>query len=263
MVVESIPKAAGFMYGLLAFAALALLWHSGRFNRRRAMPVLAVSVLFGFLVFVPVFPYQLQVLILWDAAAIGSPLPVALAGLGGFIVLALVFGRIVCGQICPAGAVQELMYLIPVQKRGNPQSRVPVMIRGGVFAVFLAAGLLLSVDLLGLLGLPDFFHLSVASASFFVFSGIVLLSATVYRPFCRYLCPYGALLAPAASRARYRLRRTDACIGCGKCERSCPTGEAGPDGGQGECYLCGRCTETCPVDGALVYGKVDCRLKNE
>ncbi|MCK9278663.1 MAG: 4Fe-4S binding protein [Methanoculleus sp.] len=248
-------KAVGFIYGLLAFVVLAWLWYSGRFTRRRAMPFLIVSVFLGFLVFAPVFPYQLQTLVLRNAAALGSPLPVALGGLLLFIVLALVFGRVICGQVCPAGAVQELMYLVPIKKHGRAESRVPVALRAGVFVVFLAAGLGLSVNLLALIGLPAFFHLTVASASFFVFLGIVLLSATVYRPFCRYVCPYGALLAPAASKALYRLRRTDACIGCRKCERACPTGEANPAAGLGECYLCGRCTEACPVDGALVYGR--------
>jgi len=255
MVIESIPKAVGFIYGLLAFAALAWLWYSGRFTRRRALPFLIVSALLGFLVFAPVFPYQLQMVVLGNAAALGSPLPMAIGGLLLFIVLALVLGRVICGQVCPAGAVQELMYLLPVKKRGRAESRVPVAVRAGVFVVFLAAGLGLSVNLLALIGLPAFFHLAVASASFFVFLGIVLLSATVYRPFCRYVCPYGALLAPAASKGLYRLLRTDACIGCRKCERACPTGEATPAAGLGECYLCGRCTEACPVDGALVYGR--------
>ncbi|WP_286681048.1 4Fe-4S binding protein [Methanoculleus sp. DTU007] len=255
MVVESIPKAVGFIYALLAFTALAWLWYSGRFTRRRAMPFLVVSTLLGFLVFAPVFPYQLQAVVLRDAAALGSPLPMAFGGLLVFVALALVVGRIICGQICPVGAVQELMYLVPVKKRGNADSRVPVTVRAGVFVLFLAAGLGLSANLLALIGLADFFHLAVASISFVVFLSIVLLSATVYRPFCRYICPYGALLAPAASRAFYRLRRTDACIGCRKCERACPTGAARPDDRRGECYLCGRCTDACPVDGALVYGR--------
>ncbi|HOI59536.1 MULTISPECIES: 4Fe-4S binding protein [unclassified Methanoculleus] len=253
MVVESIPNSVGFIYALLAFAALAWLWRSGRFTRRRAVPFLVVSVLLGFLVFAPVFPYQLQAVVLRDAAALGAPLPAALVGTLAFIVLTLVVGRIICGQICPVGAVQELMHLVPTKKRGNSDSRVPTAVRAGVFVVFLAAGLGLGINLLGLIGLADFFNLTVASVSFFVFLSIVLLSAVVYRPFCRYVCPYGALLAPAASRALYRLRRTDACIGCRKCERACPTGAARPDDRLGECYLCGRCTEACPVDGALVY----------
>ena len=255
MVVEAIPNSVGFIYALLAFAALAWLWHSGRFTRRRAVPFLIISVLLGFLVFAPVFPYQLQTIVLRDAALLGAPLPMAIGGTLAFVVLALVFGRIICGQICPAGAVQEVMHLVPVKKYGSAESRVPVAVRAGIFVVFLAAGLGLGVNLLGLLGLADFFNLAVASVSFFVFLGIVLLSAVVYRPFCRYVCPYGALLAPAASRAFYRLRRTDACIGCRKCERACPTGAAKPDHRLGECYLCGRCTDACPVEGALVYGR--------
>ena len=257
MVVESIPKAVGFIYGLLAFVTLAWLWYSGRFTRRRVMPFLIASVLLGFLVFAPVFPYQLQMVVLGNAAALGSPLPMALGGLLAFIVLALIVGRVICGQVCPAGAVQELMYLLPVKKHGRAESRVPVAVRAGVFLIFLVAGLGLSVNLLALIGLPGFFHLAVASVSFFVFLSIVLLSAVVYRPFCRYVCPYGALLAPVASKGLYRLRRTDACIGCRKCERACPTGEAAPSARLGECYLCGRCTEACPVEGALVYGRGD------
>lgn len=255
MVIESIPKAAGFIYGLLAFAALAWLWYSGRFTRRRALPFLIVSVLLGFLVFAPVFPYQLQMVVLGNAAALGSPLPAAIGGLLAFIALALVFGRVICGQVCPAGAVQELMYLVPAKKRGRAESRAPVAVRAGVFIVFLVAALGLSVNLLALIGLPAFFHLAIGSVSFFIFLAIVLLSAAVYRPFCRYICPYGALLAPAASKALYRIRRTDACIDCRKCERACPTGAATPTAGLGECYLCGRCMEVCPVDGALVYGR--------
>ena len=255
MVVEAIPKGVGFIYALLAIVVLVWLWRSGRFTRRRAVPFLVVSVLLGFLVFTPVFPYQLQTIVLRDAAALGAPLPMAIVGTLAFIVLALVVGRIICGQICPAGAVQELMHLVPVKKYGSAESRVPVAVRAGIFVVFLAAGLGLGINLLGLLGLADFFNLAVMSVSFFVFLGIVLISAVVYRPFCRYVCPYGALLAPAASRAFYRLRRTDACIGCRKCERACPTGAARPDDRLGECYLCGRCTEVCPVNGALVYGR--------
>lgn len=260
MVVESIPRSIGFIYGLLAFVTLIWLWHSGRFTRKRAVPFLAASTVLGFLVFAPIYPYQLQMAVLGDAVALGSPLPAAFGALLIFIALALVFGRVICGQVCPVGAVQELMYFVPVKKYGRAESRTSVAVRTGVFAIFLVAGLGLSVNLLALIGLSDFFHLTVASASFFVFFGIVLLSATLYRPFCRYVCPYGALLAPAASKAFLQIRRTDTCIDCGRCERACPTGAADPNSDLGECYLCGRCTDACLVDGALVYKRRDKKI---
>jgi ferredoxin-type protein NapH len=249
MVVESIPMIAGIIYGFLAFAILAWLWYSGRFSRRLAMPFLVVSALFGFLVFAPVFPFQLQVIVLGNVAALG--------GLLAFIVLVFIFGRVICGQVCAAGAVQELMYLLPVTKHDRAGSRVPVAVRAAVFVVFLIAGLGFSVNLLGLIGLPAFFHLAVASVPFFIFLAIILLAAIIYRPFCRYICPYGALLAPVAARGIYRLRRTDACIDCGNCEQACPTGEIGLAAGFGECYLCGRCIEACPEEGAIVYARGD------
>ncbi|MDK2863699.1 MAG: ferredoxin-type protein NapH, partial [Methanomicrobiaceae archaeon] len=178
-----------------------------------------------------------------------------LIGLVVFIVLVFLAGRIICGQVCAVGAVQELVYLIPVKKHRHTANRRQVAIRAGVFLVILVAGAGFSVNLLARLGLRAFFNLRVASVPFVIFLAILLVSVFFYRPFCRYICPYGALLAPVSSRAVYRLRRTDACINCGKCERACPTGAADPDARLGECYLCGRCTEACPVEGALVYAR--------
>jgi ferredoxin-type protein NapH len=243
----SITMIAGVVYAYLAFAVLALLWYSRRFTRRRALVFLAASALLGFLVFAPVFPFMVQEVVLGN-------LPV-LIGLVVFIVLVFLAGRIICGQVCAVGAVQELVYLIPVKKHRRTANLRQAAIRAAVFIVILVAGAGFSVNLLALLGLRAFFNLRVASVPFVIFLAILLVSVFFYRPFCRYICPYGALLAPVSSRAVYRLRRTDACINCRKCERACPTGAADPDARFGECYLCGRCTEACPVEGALVYAR--------
>ena len=141
----SIPMITGVVYAYLAFAVLALLWYSRRFTRRRALVFLAASALLGFLVFAPVFPFMVQEVVLGN-------LPV-LIGLVVFIVLVFLAGRIICGQVCAVGAVQELVYLIPVKKHRHTANRRQVAIRAGVFLVILVAGAGFSVNLLARLGL--------------------------------------------------------------------------------------------------------------
>jgi len=103
-------------------------------------------------------------------------------------------------------------------------------------------------------GAYDFFSLTL-TAGLFVFAALLLLSAFLYRPVCRFLCPYGVLFSLLSHVSRYRLKRTDACIKCRKCEKVCPVHVTEAGASKRECYLCGRCTEVCPVKGAIEYGK--------
>ncbi|TAJ45852.1 4Fe-4S binding protein [Methanofollis fontis] len=255
MVVETIPQTVGPVYAMAGILAFAYLWWRGFLSRRRAYPFLAVTAMFGFLIFAPVAPYQLQGIVLGEAGP-GVPVGAVAFGLGVMLVLAFVFGRMYCGHFCPVGALQEIASLLPVRKVGRTQKAAPMAVRGVVFALFLVAGLLYSYNLLGALGIRDFFYL-VPSVSAALFLVILALSAVVYRPFCRFVCPFGALLAVPSSRSRVRFVRTDLCIECGACERACPVDEAKRGDAKAECYMCGRCMEVCPVEGALVYRRPD------
>lgn len=101
-------------------------------------------------------------------------------------------------------------------------------VRLGVLVVIAAAGVISAVPVLGLLGLRDFFYLYTAAVSSFVFAGIPAGSVSLYRPFCRFICPYGVFLSPAARWSRYGLRRTGTCMDCGVCEKACPDGRGEP-----------------------------------
>lgn len=254
MVFASVPKAVGIVYALAGILALAYLWHTGRFSRRKGLPILAVTALLGFLIFSPVAPYQFQLLVLRDVAGLGAPVLLVAVGLAVMLGLALLFGRIFCGHFCPVGALQEIAAHLSPKKVGRTQKKVSMAVRGGVFVVFFAAGLLFSFNLLGALGVHDLFHLALGVPAA-IFLGILALSAFVYRPFCRFICPYGALLAVASSESLYRFVRTDLCIECGRCERACPVDEAKRTDAKAECYMCGRCVEVCPVEGALHYAR--------
>jgi ferredoxin len=59
--------------------------------------------------------------------------------------------------------------------------------------------------------------------------GLLAVSMFVGRPYCRYLCPYGALLGVASRFAKWRPTVTpDACTQCRLCENSCPYGALNP-----------------------------------
>jgi ferredoxin-type protein NapH len=254
-----IPRTVGFLYAIVAVFALAILWYTGKINRKKAFLFLFISTGFGFLIFAPVAPHNFQQLILRDVASLGVSLQVAAAGLLLMLFLSLVFGRIFCGHICPAGAVQELASLVPLPKFGQNWKGITRGIRAAVFVIVLAAAFGWSVGIIDYFGLQEFFSLDVTSVLFYVFLGVLLLSMVVYRPFCRFICPYGLLLSLTAAVSAFKFRRTPACIECGCCERVCPTNEAKVGDRKSECYMCGRCVEVCPAEGALVYRRASGR----
>jgi len=245
-------KAIGFIYAVVVIILLAYLWHSGKWRQKAGWILLILSTALGFLIFSPVAPYQFQQLVLKDTVGLGAPLLVGATGLAIVFLLALLFGRFFCGYLCPVGTAQELMYHVPVPKIRPLYKHAFEVIRGIVFILFLVLAFAFSVSLLALFGIKDFFSL-VLSAGAVVFIVLLLVGMTFYRPFCRLFCPYGVLLSLGAWKSLIRLRRTDTCIKCKKCEHACPVDEAKEGDEKAECYLCGRCTDTCPVKGALSY----------
>ncbi|MDD1709292.1 MAG: 4Fe-4S binding protein [Methanoregulaceae archaeon] len=245
-------RALGFIYALAMFFILAYLWHTKRWTRRIGWVILLVTLAFGFLIFSPIMPWQFQSLILGDARAVGGPLVVAAVGLIVMLALSFLFGRFYCGYLCPVGAAQELASLAPISKIKVTNKVWPGAIRWIFFILFIGAAYFFSFGLLRLFGIRDFFLL-LLSAGFFIFLVIIAISLFLYRPFCRFICPFGALVSIPAMGSLFKIRRTDACISCGKCEKACPTNEAKSGDLKGECYLCHRCLDVCPTQGALEY----------
>jgi polyferredoxin len=252
MVIEQIPKTVGFIYALVMVVVCAALWYSGRWNRRIGYALLAVALGFGFLILAPIMPYQFQMLVLRDVQGLGGPLIAAVLGMGLILVLTFIFGRFYCGYLCPVGAAQEMVSRISPYIVRIPQKTLPGAVRLGFLGAFILTGYTASFGLLYPFGIRDFFALSF-SAAFSVFVVLLFISIVIYRPFCRLICPFGALAALAAIPAVFKIRRTETCTECGKCERACPTNEAKPEDWKGECYLCGRCIEACSKPVSLRY----------
>ncbi len=161
------------------------------------------------------------------AASADSAFPLSLPVLGFFalpLVAALFFGRLFCGAACPMGALQELVMVRPVRVN-KTLDRVLRM-----FPLFyLGAAVLFAYTGLGFIicswdPFVGFFRLTGSMLMLITGIVIVLLSLFVARPYCRYICPYGALLKGAAFFSPRQVSITpDECINCRLCESACPS----------------------------------------
>ena len=169
----------------------------------------------------------------------GYAVPVTVSA---FFVLPLVFaifgGRTFCAAVCPHGALQDLVLLKPIKLPPWLEQALSVLpyIYLGAGVLFAATGsafIICQYD-------PFVPIFRMNGRTLMVLSGAALLVLGVFvgRPYCRFLCPYGALLKLGSIVSKWRVRVTpNYCTQCRLCEASCPFGamrepEASPAGAQ-------------------------------
>jgi len=86
--------------------------------------------------------------------------------------------------------------------------------------------------------------------------GILFLFSIIYRNFwCRYLCPYGALLGITGLLSPAKIKRNPvSCIDCGLCAKACPSFikvDKVITVRSDECTSCLNCIDVCPVKDTL------------
>ena len=210
-------------------------------------------------------------------AVIGSPkFKFSYYVVGFLFFVGALIGRGVCGYLCPFGLVQDLLHKIPFVKKietfkGDKALRKAKYLILLVFVILLP---LFLVDIIGQ-GAPYFCKLicpvgmmeggiplvlmnkSMRGAIGFLYAwkGLILiltifLSIVIYRPFCKYICPLGAIysLFNSVSLFRYTLDHQK-CIHCGRCKAVCEM-QCDPvkNCNDLECIRCGKCRNACPVD---------------
>jgi polyferredoxin len=100
----------------------------------------------------------------------------------------------------------------------------------------------------------------LGEAGAIVIAVLVVASIFIQNFWCRYLCPYGALLGLTSLLSPLRIRRApDACIDCAKCAKACPSSlpvDRLITVKSAECTGCLECVAVCPAKGALQISPV-------
>lgn len=199
-------------------------------------------------------------------------------------------GRFVCGWLCPFGLIQDLLHKIPFPKkistfRGDKLLR---KLKYVILLVFVILMPMFVVDLLGQ-GAPYFCKLICPAGTLegglplvllnkgmrgaigwlyawknVLLVAILFLSVIIYRPFCKYICPLGAVysLFQPISVFRYQVDQ-ELCTHCGACAKTCKM-QVDPvkSPNHPECIRCGQCKKVCPT-GALDYNVGKFRKKKK
>lgn len=188
-----------------------------------------------------------------------------------FVGMSLIVRKSFCSWLCPIGTVSEWLWKLgrDTFKRNWTLPRwVDIPLRGlkyVLLALFMYAVGSMSADAIrAFLEGPYGVVADVKMLNFFRFMGTtaavtvaVLLIASVFvkNAWCRFLCPYGALLGLVALASPVRIRRNaESCIDCAKCAKACPSSLPVDKLVQirsAECTACYSCVAVCPVEDTL------------
>lgn len=189
----------------------------------------------------------------------------------GFMLMSILLKKAFCSWLCPVGTFSEFLWRVGRRVFGR-NLRLPKWfdiplraLKYILLALFVGViGVMSAEALEGFMRTPYGLLVDVKMMNFFRDMGIaaavviallVLLSMLVQNFWCRYLCPYGALMGLASLLSPVKIRRDEAaCIDCSKCSKACPAGLAVDQLVQirtVECTACMACVSVCPAQDAL------------
>ncbi|MDL2300567.1 4Fe-4S binding protein [Clostridiaceae bacterium OttesenSCG-928-D20] len=184
-------------------------------------------------------------------------------------------GRFVCGFLCPFGLIQDLLHKIPFPKKLKA-FRGDRLLRWAKYAILMLFVIIMPmfiVDILGQ-GFPFFCKYICPAGTLegglplvlmnkalhkglgflYAWKNLLLVitiigSIIIYRPFCKYVCPLGAIYSVFNPIAIFRYRTDESkCISCGACSAVCKMGcDPSVKPNDLECIRCGGCIKVCPT----------------
>ena len=197
--------------------------------------------------------------------------PAAMVILGFAVLLSLLFRKAFCGWICPVGTISEWLWKMGKKlfKKNYQLPRILDYVLRSlkyiILGLFLYVILSMSSEAIESFLESPYYKMSDAKMLFFftrmslttlmVLSCLFIGSLFIKNFWCRYLCPYGALLGLFSLISPTKIERNDqSCIDCKKCSRNCPYNlpvDIKQKMRSSECNGCMECVNSCPVENTL------------
>ena len=199
--------------------------------------------------------------------------PAAMVLFLAFVSMSLLAKKSFCAWLCPVGTLSEhlarvgrrvfgrnfrLPRVVDIPLRGLKYLLLGffVVIVGGMSATMLTSFLQTPYGLIADVKMMNFFR-QMGPVAALVVGVLVLLSFVVENVWCRYLCPYGALMGLVSLASPLKVRRNaEVCSGCGHCAKVCPAAlpvDKLVTIRSVECTACMNCVASCPAEGALRF----------
>ncbi len=197
------------------------------------------------------------------------------------IIMCLIMRKGFCGYLCPVGFIHNL--LNKIGRKLNKTITIKGKLELGllipkyiamtffVYTVFVKMG---GRELDAFIHSPYnytaeakmmlfFSNLSLTAA--LIIGALIILGIIIPYFWCRFLCPYGALLGIVSKASPIAIKRnTETCVSCGKCNKACPGGievDIKETINSAECVGCTQCINACPVEGCITVTDRLSRIK--
>ena len=187
------------------------------------------------------------------------------------LILAVLMGPVFCGWVCPLGSFQEWIRkigkkifkskynnFIPAETdRYLRYARIIVLI--WVLYVTINSGQLLFKNVDPYFALFNFWTGEVAVTAILMLIVVMVGSLFIERPWCKYLCPYGAFLGFTNKFRIIKIKRNEnSCTNCKKCDEACPMNieiSTKTKVTSLQCISCMNCTSEneCPVPDTVEF----------
>jgi len=199
--------------------------------------------------------------------------PAAMFLFSAFLLMSILLKKAFCSWLCPVGTFSEILAAVGRRMFGR-NLHLPkwadvslrslkyillgffVAVIGAMSAETLAGFMNTPYGLLADVKMLNFFR-DVSLTAAVVLGLLVVLSMVVQGFWCRYLCPYGALMGLASLLSPVKIRRdAEACIDCGKCAKACPASlkvDRLVQIRSVECTACLECVAVCSAENALQF----------